>query len=797
MAGPICSGLNVVEIGSGSIAASLAGMILADNGARVVKIEPPAGDALRAQSPSGFLVWNRGKESAVHDLRTEDGRASARALAERADVVLVGLSPGRAEAWGLGYDDLRAGNPRLVWCSITGFGPRGPYAKLKAYEGVVQAKTGAYSRGIFAWRDGPIFSGAPTASTGAAHLAVSGILAALIVRETTGRGQRVDTSLVQGLIPFDYFGIYHVQLAARAAASGGSGPNTAPGGGMAASRYSLSIPTKDGRWVALSPQQPHQAAALLRAIGLEWTLEEERFSHAPFFATAEDAQEWEDLLWERFRAQTWDELQPQLLSENDLPFELCGTSEEALDHPQVVANGEVVALDDPVVGVVREVGPLASFTRSPSVISRSAPRLGEHDGDLVPSEPAGPSAAASTTMPKHALSGVTIVEFGYFYAMPFGNTLAASLGARVIKLEDANGDPMRHAFGGDAGSAKVMEGKESLCVDLKSDEGRTIVHELVANADVFVLGFRPGVAERLGIDYETLSRINPRLVYVHAAGYGAAGPYSHRPVYANTALALAGNLVRHAGFWMDPALSADFNVVEMQNVIAPRLRGPIDGDSNAAQSACTALMLGLYHQRRTGVGQFLSTSMIGGNVYSYSDDAVTYEGKPALPASDPEQLGLHALYRLYPTADGWIFVAATNDKERAALATTLGIDLPDGDDARAAVLAQAFMDRKAEECEEELSAAGVGCATVYPDGHPAFIATDPVMFETGLAAEIEHPLFGIIRRHGLPAMLSDTPGRIAAGCLRGEHTRTILEELGYRAEEIATLEARNVVFGPG
>ena len=211
-------------------------------------------------------------------------------------------------------------------------------------------------------------------------MAVSGILAALVARETTGRGQRVDTSLVQGMIPADYFGIYHVQLAARsAAAGGGAGPNTAPGGGMAASRYSLCLCTKDGRWINFSPQQPHQALALLRSVGLEGTLEEERFAHAPFFATADDAQAWEDMLWERIREQTWAELLPQFLSQNDLPFEMCGTSEEALDHPQIIANGEVVEIDDPVLGKVREVGPVATFAQSPSVITRSAPALGADD----------------------------------------------------------------------------------------------------------------------------------------------------------------------------------------------------------------------------------------------------------------------------------------------------------------------------------------------------------------------------------------------------------------------------------
>src|ERR1051325_9480747 len=108
----ICDGWVVIEMGAGSVPAALAGMLLADNGARVLKIEPPDGDRLRHQHPTGFLVWNRGKESGV------------------------------ADTWGLGYEDLAPGNGRLVYCSISGFGARGPYAALPAYEGVVAAKAG-------------------------------------------------------------------------------------------------------------------------------------------------------------------------------------------------------------------------------------------------------------------------------------------------------------------------------------------------------------------------------------------------------------------------------------------------------------------------------------------------------------------------------------------------------------------------------------------------------------------------------------------------------------------------------
>src|SRR5690242_5174950 len=105
----VCEGLNVLEMGAGSIAASLAGMLLADNGARVVKIEPPEGDALRTARPAGFLVWNRGKESRQVDLRAVDGQAELRRLADAADVVIEAFAPGVADRWGVGFQSLRVG----------------------------------------------------------------------------------------------------------------------------------------------------------------------------------------------------------------------------------------------------------------------------------------------------------------------------------------------------------------------------------------------------------------------------------------------------------------------------------------------------------------------------------------------------------------------------------------------------------------------------------------------------------------------------------------------------------------
>ena len=182
----------------------------------------------------------------------------------------------------------------------------------------------------------------------------------------------------------------------------------------------------------------------------------------------------------------------------------------------------------PARGPIEQIGPVAAFAATPSRIDRSAPALDEHGDDFAGAGPLDHRRPAPA--PAHALDGVTIVELGYFYAMPYGVTMAGALGARVIKLEGAAGDPMRSAFGApDVGGAKTMEGKESLAVDLQTPEGQKIVQEAAARADMFVNGFRSGVAERMGLDYATLSKLNPRLVYVHAAGYGVDGPLAAPP----------------------------------------------------------------------------------------------------------------------------------------------------------------------------------------------------------------------------------------------------------------------------
>lgn len=798
----ICEGLNVVEMGCGSAAASMAGMVLADAGARVIKVEPPEGDRLRRLNPSGFLVWNRGKESLVADLRTPDGVGQLRNLVSDADIVIEGFSPGTTEGWGIGAGALCALNPALIHCAITAFGTTGPYAGVKGYDSLVAAKAGLWARGAFGHRDGPLVYPVYWASFGSAMQAVAGIAGALLVRDRTGRGQQLNATLYAGLEPIDYFVSTIVQLMTKK----GEKPTADARSATSANRYGVLVATRDGRFIQTSTMLPHQGKALSEVAGISDLLHDPRFARLPMFDTVDDAQAWEDLLLEAFRGEDLSYWLPRLEANSDIAFEVAVTSEEGLDHPQIRHNGDVVELDDPVHGCVRQVGPVGHFSATPMAPTASAPALGQNRGGFAPLEP----LAGGQPAPPHPFAGITIVEFGCFYAMPYGLTMAADLGARVIKLEDGKGDPHRMSFGPDVASTKTTAGKESISVDLSTPEGRAVARRLVATADVFVTGYRSGVAEKLGLGYDDLRSLNPRLLYMHASGYGTDGPYAHRALYAQAAQAVAGSFGRQVGYWAAPERNLDMSVMELQVVIIPRLGQVVDGDSNAALAVLAALSLGILHQQRTGQGQLLRTSMIGGNALAYSDDFCSYEGKPPSALCDEECYGTGALDRVYRAAEGtWVYLSARLDSEFDALVRELGRpelagDERFGSDATrrdhdpdlARVLGELFALRPAAEWEALLSKAGVGCVEADTRGQPMVTSFDPVLRETGLTVSYEHPLFGEMVRAAPPVTFSETPGRFAPPCVRGQHNRSILAELGYDADEISGLEAAGALIPP-
>ena len=544
-----CDGLTVLDFSRG-MAGAMATMVLADHGADVVKVEPPTGDFARAEP--GFLMWNRGKRSVVLDLGSPADRAEALRLAQDVDVLVESFRPGVAERLGVGYAAVAAGNPRVVYCSITGFGRDDPRSQRATYEAIVAATTGrmvgldALSGAIPNQdRAAPLYTAAPVASYGASQLALHGILAALLVRQRTGRGQRVDTSLVAGEAAF---------LMRQSLSRGGpdrSGlAETPPAVHRGIVMCFLTAECGDGKFIQMCARQDHHFRNWMVVLGMEDIFDDPRYATAPLgVPTIAEVEELELRIRDRMLTRSRDEWMDLFLAA-DVGADPFLEPAEFLQFHQMVENGRVVELDDPVVGRVRQVGPLVNMRDTPARIVRSAPRLGADTGAVLdsarPAVAALPSLLPATARPTgpHALSGVTIVELAYYVAAPLGSTLLAEMGARVIKVEPLAGDPSRRTG---MQNAKFLVGKESIALDLKSEEGTAILQQLIGGADALLHSFRRGVPERLGYDFETAIALNPRLVYVYGASYGSRGPWNMRPAFHSTPNALCGGGFTQAG----------------------------------------------------------------------------------------------------------------------------------------------------------------------------------------------------------------------------------------------------------
>jgi crotonobetainyl-CoA:carnitine CoA-transferase CaiB-like acyl-CoA transferase len=346
-------------------------------------------------------------------------------------------------------------------------------------------------------------------------------------------------------------------------------------------------------------------------------------------------------------------------------------------------------------------------------------------------------------------------------------------------------------------SAQCLQGKESVTVDLKAPEGMEVLRRLVARADAFVYSLRQDPRD-LGVDDATLRAINPGLVYVERPGYGTSGPYAGRPMYAHTADAVAGMYMRDAEYWLRPEMCTGRSVIELKAIQVERMVSDrMYADGHGANAVFSMLTMGLLAKQRFGIGQRVDSSMLHAALFGVSDEFVDYDGVPSFPRSDPEQLGLHALYRLYRAADGWIFLAAPTDDARARLFAVLGraelADLAD-DDELADELARVFVDRPALEWEHELSAHGIGCAATSSVQLQGFTSLDPGLRESGLTYEVEHPTLGPLVRSAPAAKFSATNALVAPGTVHGQNTAAVLRELGYDDASIHDLVARGIAY---
>jgi crotonobetainyl-CoA:carnitine CoA-transferase CaiB-like acyl-CoA transferase len=821
-----CTGLRVLDLSRGA-AGALATMVLADFGADVIRVEGPGDDPV-VDDPA-YLLLNRGKRSIGLDLHTPEGHAAFDRLLPAVDVVVEDWGPGRAARAGVGHDALAARNPALVSCSITAFGTTGPFADVPAEDALVMAKAGIF-RDQPGWeQDGkrPVYRSAPDGSYFAAMLAVQGVLAALRARDLTGRGQLVETNMLQAItcrqnpqvrwllregeeLPPD-------RATTAAPVPDAINPLAHHRDPREVTVIGMLVECKDGRWIMHSLSEPHFFPAWISAIGFEWIWDDERFEGAPHRFPDDDAKaELVVRLQQRMREKTADEWIEAYLENGNVCADIIQTTQDALRHPQVRAIGGAVELDDPRVGPMLQVGPLARVPGAPAEVRGPAPVPREHTDEVLRADLAPVRLAPPTrTQLAGPLDGVTIVEAAYYYATPFASALLAELGARVIKVEPVNGDPYRllGRGGGDPVEAlgqnnmvRAMQGKEDIALNLKDPRGREILHRLVAEADVFVHSFRGHVPEALGIDFETLRKVNPRLVYQYAASYGSTGPYRRQPAIDPVIAAFAGTTAYQTGEGNPPLRESG-------------------ADPVAAAGHAAALMLGLFAGRRTGEAQYVESAMILSNIYLNYEDALSYEGKRARPPVDPRQFGTGATHRLYECAPQgpdappvpygnpdprWVMLSAGDDVSFARFCTVAArADLAaDPRFATAAararhdaelqtVLTSVFLTRPSHHWEASLLAEGVGCVRADLRSHFAFLYADEQARAIAMMTKVEHAsLGGAYWRYSPVLRFSDTPSRALPFCDLGEHTRSLLAELGYDEAVIDRLGEDGVVGWP-
>lgn len=795
--GQALDGMRILELGSGT-AGAMAGMVLAENGAELIRVEPPGGDPERDRP--GSIVWHRGKKSVVLDLRDEKQRERFVALASTADGLIETLRPGAAERLGVDYETLRRWAPRLVHLSITGFGERGPLRDIPGYEGMVAAASGRMAAQA-GFRSGPIFTPVPIASYGAAMLGVEGLLAALFARRETGRGQRVHTSLLHALSVYDMTLGY------------GNRTNeaTRPGQVYGVMKVCfMTAPTRDGRFIQICSRQPHLFRNWLTALGLESLLAEPDLTHMPdLFPSEARLAEVVGLIEARMREKTLDEWMA-IFSASDIGADPFLAPDEFLEHPQARENGRRQVVHDPRVGEAIQIGPLGLFSETPSVIGAPAPSLGQHQAEILASLPDPPAAGAqsmstgsstrsetdfasseearrSVAPPRRPLEGVLVVDCGYFYATPFAATLLAEAGARVVKVEPAEGDPGRRNWR--ASYSKAMVGKESIVADLKTAEGREIMHALAKRADVFLHNFRPGTPERLGIDAATLHRLNPRLLYVYGSCFGSHGPWSHKP-----------------GFHSSPNAIVGCGIIESGRDNPPQNRTFADPASALATAA--AILVGLHARERSGRGQCLETTMLTSMAYAVSEWSLRYSGKPERSV-DPGQHGFGALHRLYETREGWLFLECHREREWRALcsvvdpalardphfATTTGRATHEAE--LAATLSARLAERTAGDWQADLLAAGVPALRADGIEHAGFMFDHPHCVLNGIAVRAEQPGTPLSARAGPALEFSEQVTPIEAAAELGSHTANVLRGLGYSERAIAELDARGITRAVG
>ena len=388
---------------------------------------------------------------------------------------------------------------------------------------------------------------------------------------------------------------------------------------------------------------------------------------------------------------------------------------------------------------------------------------------------------------KLPLQGIRVIDFSQILAGPFCTMLLADMGADVVKVEKPNGgdDTRRYGppfiEGESAAFLTLNRNKRSIVLDLKSEQGLGVVRRMLADADVMLHNFRPGVVERMGLGYADVSALNPAIVYCAVSGFGATGPYSQRAGFDLVAQGMSG-LMSINGFPGAP----------------PAKVGVPMADLNTGMFCAYGILTAYINRLATGKGQHVDASLLeSGMAYTLYESATYFAtGEVAGPLGSAHRM--IAPYQAFATQDGYINIGAANQNNWERMCRAVGRD-DLLDDARFAsnpermvniqsltpIMEETFRTQTTAHWVEVLERAGVPCGPIY---NIEQVYADPHVQSRDMAVELQHPKAGGIRNIGVAVKLSDTPGSVRTPApLLGQHTDDVLAEFGYADAEIAAL----------
>lgn len=383
------------------------------------------------------------------------------------------------------------------------------------------------------------------------------------------------------------------------------------------------------------------------------------------------------------------------------------------------------------------------------------------------------------------LTGIRVLDFCSFINGAYSASLMGDLGADVIKVEPLYGDLAR-AWGpfinGESRPFQTWNrSKRGICIDLTQAAARKVVYDLAARADVVIVNFRPGVAEKLGIDYPALREINPQLIYCSSTAFGSKGPYRDRPGYDPILQSISGLAKETANYSGRIAIS------------------PVAAsDYQASMLVLTGVLAALLHREKTGVGQLVETSLLQGIM-----SIQTHFFYQPVEAEAQGRVGIYP-YRLFETKDGQIFIGGATDKFWRMLCDVLELsDLAidpryDTNEKRttrsselAPILEPLIREKTTAEWQTILMAKGVPCGAV---GEWSEFFKDEQVNAMEMSQQIDHPVIGPAFVTGVPINFEQTPGKVKGGApVLGEHTEEVLREIGYKDEKIASLIEAGVI----